>query len=306
MSSRFLVLAVALGLAVRPAAAQTPPPPDPTAEKQKLQQLLDELIFHTRNISEDSDLETAKLLAVPPPFDGQVDLQYMASSQGACYTCDGTLSEGEHHVASVYCGDEDGGNGVIFAGHKIWDYAWDGKKYSPDRIAFMLAHELGHIRLKHTLQRLALNAKLYKKWLADKGQDLKKKIIKERLPRYGKDKVDDLDPDDKQELALDVISQLQDAFYWDNSKTINAWSREKEDEADQYAQKLLPKLGLDPSQGAQLFLDIGDRDFFASKDKPAPSCGEPPPAAPGSGEMHDPLEVRAWRVFERSYLLKDK
>jgi hypothetical protein len=301
------VLASIVILAFAAPGRADPPKPDLAAEKKMLETLLDEMLLQARNIPEESQLPTADLLSVPPPFDGPISLQYKGDAQGACYTCDGNLTDGDNPIASVYCGDEDGGSGVIFAGHEIWDYAWDGKKVDPNRLAFAMAHELGHIRLKHTLQRKAMSALLYQKWLQDKGQELKKKIIQSRLPRYGKEKVDDLDPDDKEDLALDVIGELQKAFYYDNSKAIHAWSRDKEDEADRYAQLLLPKLGLDPSAGADLFLAIADRDFFKSKEKPLPVCGEPPPVpAPDAGEIHDPLELRAWRVFERAYLFKDK
>lgn len=280
---------------------------DPAADKRLLEDTLQTLVASAPSIREESHLETAGALPAPPPFTAPLQLYYLADSAQVGFSCDEMrLMPGCSELESTICFPSGGGDpfGVVMAGNGVWQFAWKDGRVDPDRLAFLLAHEIGHIRLKHGFQAIIKYAQLYAPWFKTTGKALAETYRQRETARY-QTGPSGLGDDDKASIDRDVQVELADAFEARNADVLNEWKRRKETEADDYAYTLTAAAGWNPGRVSGMFTDIAYDNLISSfqgAQQLSASCAALVRKRTTSTSTHPDLFERDRRIFERFYL----
>jgi hypothetical protein len=197
------------------------------------------------------------------------------------------VRKGASPAVATICGDF----GVIVAGKGIWFQGDVGndKALLDERLAWVLAHELGHIMLQHSKQAEGVSLPLAQNWyLREGGLAAELKATELYRPRYQAGPDGKFDPEDEAELSKLVGDDVARAFLDAHQKDLDAFWRGAEDEADLYAQALTKAAGYDPSQGAQV-VRAAAGDLVLALFGPAGFAGTDP--------THKAPAQRAWEIF---------
>jgi hypothetical protein len=174
------------------------------------------------------------LLPVPPPMNGPIYFRY-SDKEATYFDCDaGKLTEASiHEFAMTLCGTEEKPWAVMLISRNGLEFAWDGKTYDENRLAFFIAHEIGHAVLLHAQQEVNLYEREWTAWCRKQGN------TKEACAEGAREENDWLD--------------YHVMFSRDRGDVLSRFSRDAETEADDFATDLLPRVGLDPAGGADFF-----------------------------------------------------
>lgn len=279
-------LAVAL-LLIAPSARAGGP-----YNEAKLKTIVDGLMVYTRNIKEDTLLPTAKFLNVPPPWEVPIRVAYDASREMVDYGCDaGFKPGGDVIIGALSCGHDDipDSFGVIMAGQGLWNLVMRDGQFSEDRLAYILAHEIGHIRLKHSAQYWLLYDRLYVVWYKAAGKALEGPKRAREEARYARGAGKALSQDDAELVEQEMTKYLGERFLEQKGSVLSKWSREKESEADDYGAALAEAAGYDMTKVSGLNIDNQYLMIDLSRDIK-------------SHDSHGGSIARDWRLMRRYVL----
>jgi hypothetical protein len=237
----------------------------PSADQIRYEDMGKELMKWVRFVkNEQSALDMANELDVPPPSDAPVKFLYNESHR-ISYDCDGGISAGEDTALATWdCGE----NGVIAGGTGLWRYTMLDKKMDDDRLAFILAHEIGHHRFKHVAQRALFRERTRAEWMTERGDALRADRLKRELSRYSKNSNGVIPAADELQANKDADAFVESTFVEQRRERLAAWARKMEKEADDYAGELMKAAGRDPAKMAGAFsqtqLDIALVNGFQS------------------------------------------
>ncbi len=238
-------------------------------------------------IDESSTLPGARLLSTAPPRQGPIIAQYLPTSL-VDFDCVKLIQTGCVKVGSVACGSENDGFGGIAAGTDIWRMANKNGALSYDRLAWILAHEIGHLRLKHEFQYKALYDAWYKEWYAARGK------------AYEDTRRRSLAGLSEEDAADDVASFLKRTFENQYADRLSQFSRAREEEADRYADKLVEAAGYSPEEMVGAWSDYESEQALTG---PSDKCADYSPSwSRGKGGSHPRRGDRDWRMFSKYYL----
>jgi hypothetical protein len=145
--------------------------------------------------------------------------------------------EGGTPAAAFFCGSAKLRSPILIGvGRGAWELAWDGADFSKDRIAAIVAHEMGHAALLHGYLLELQIYRLYNTWLADEAPALESVLRKRHEAAFGKK---ELDSEEKRLVGEAVDAELWSSFEQEHGDFIDELSRESEKEADDFAVALL-------------------------------------------------------------------
>lgn len=274
--------------------AASPAAASPADEEKLLQDTLAVLIERAPYMKEESHLDTAKDFAGDIPFSGPVSLFYKVVPRVTA-ECPAAIAEGCSVFASRYCLVQE--EGVIVSGTDAWSILSRDGRPDADRVAFGIAHELGHIRLRHTEQTFAFRNALMAKWYPVRGKPIRDTWLKKELTRYKKP----LSQDDKDVINADMLAAVKEVFAYQMDSELQAFGRKKESEADEYAYKLCELAGYAPEKMAGAFLE----DALSAQLAPAKlskECQAYDAKSQSGGGDHPGDAVRDRAIFERFIL----
>ena len=202
-------LGALLLLVLTPAVRANPPPSAPAeaiAAGKRIRDVFDILVFYAR-----------------PPVD--VRLDYRHDLEAVAYDCArGESVPGSQPLAYFPCFDQGLENAVVAGGRMLWTIATND-----DELAYIVAHELGHVKLE----------------------------FGDKVTAYGVS-LCGLPPDTRyaSRAAKSCLGRLKDdpALHAE----FDAFVSSEEAKADDYARGLMKKAGYDPLKGSRAFLNIGD------------------------------------------------
>lgn len=275
--------ALLLLLLAAPARAQ-----DEAFERKFIDDIWKRVEPYTRNIREVSNLGYAGKLDDPVPFEPKVEIKYSGSLPRVGLGCPSSIEAGGQVATMVNCG----GTALIGLGTDLWILDTVNGKYSPDRTAYTLAHELAHIRLAHLEQFGVYYDETYKKWYEQRGKHMKARFKEQEESRYKKV--------DRAEVDSAVLARLHETFWRQNEMAISGFSTRMEAEADEYAHRLAAAAGFDPDKVAGAYRQFGETMFLLeNKDKIWFQKDE---GRSGGGlKTHPSFEERETKRFEKAY-----